>query len=133
MLIFSQRFGNHSQGAIATVILAYLNLCRQALLEGFHVRDDPNRLASSLQCLQRSQRRVKGVGIQRTKAFINEQRINWVVTACQVRQAQRQRQTDQKGLSTGKALQLAHGICLIAIHNVHLDTRSLALLQLITI
>ena len=74
-----------------------------------------------IQRVERIQRGVQRLAVERAETFIQEQRIDSRFVAHQVRKCQRQRQTDEEAFAARKRAGIAYGIGLPGINHLQLQ------------
>src|SRR5690606_29415889 len=79
--------------------LVYAQLHRNALLHRLDMTDHADGLAAGIKVVQRIQRHLQRLAIQRAEALVEKQRIDAGLVADQIRQCQRQGQADQETLA----------------------------------
>ena len=79
--------------------LLHADLGGDAVLQTFDVADDADHLAAGIQGVERVECHVQRFGVERSEAFVEEQRVDGGLVADQIGQRQRQSQADQEALA----------------------------------
>src|SRR5471030_3273133 len=75
------------------------DLQRNALFERFHMTDHANHFAARVQRIERVERNLQRLAVERAETFIEEQRVDGRLETHQIGQSQRQRKTHQEAFT----------------------------------
>ena len=80
--------------------------------------DHADDFAAGVERIQRVQRGIERFAVERTEAFIEEQRVDARFMADQVGERQRQREADEEAFATGERAGIAHRVRLPGVNHL---------------